>query len=185
MKKSEHLSNDAALSVFEEALISHRPSTELGEAASVYSWLIGSWEGPGTIYFPDGSKKTAQGEWHFAWTLEGRAIQDVFIAPLRSQRNSPVAKEDNRYGITIRVYDYEIKAWRIDFYNPPQSAVPRRLIGNKKGNEIIQEGKDLDGSLIRWNFGDIQTDSFRWYAERSKDEGKTWNLYAEFFGNRK
>jgi len=34
---------------------------------------------------------------------------------------------------------------------------------------------------MRWGFTDIVNDSARWYGERSRDEGETWQLEAEFF----
>jgi len=40
-------------------------------------------------------------------------------------------------------------------------------------------------SLIRWVFTDISAQSARWYGERSVDGGKTWQLEAEFFLQRR
>jgi len=31
--------------------------------------------------------KEQRGEWHFGWVLEGRAIQDVILAPPREERH--------------------------------------------------------------------------------------------------
>jgi hypothetical protein len=62
-----------------EVLHSSGPSSELGNAANVYDWLIGSWNVRVIDYDDNGLIHESRGEWHFSWVLEGRAIQDVFI----------------------------------------------------------------------------------------------------------
>src|SRR5262245_30862757 len=175
-------SSDASLS-FEEVLHAAGPSSELNNS-DVYNWLIGSWEMRVLDYDGDGSVHESRGEWHFEWVLEGRAIQDVFVVPSRNQRSGNLSKENNRYGTSIRVYDPSIKAWRVTWINPVRQ-VENHLIGKKVGDEIIQEGMDPGGSSrIRWCFRDIRKDSFRWTGEESTDNGKTWQLGAEFYGTR-
>lgn len=167
-----------------EVLHSSGPSPELGDASGLYAWLIGSWDVRVIDYDESGSKKESRGEWHFGWVLEGRAVQDVFIVPARSLRSPSLPKEGNRYGTSVRVYDPSLDAWRITWINPVRS-IENRLIGKKVGNEIVQEGKDTDGSLMRWCFRDITPNSFRWTGEQSTDQGATWRLGAEFFAVRK
>ena len=75
---------------FSEALLADGPAPELGEAANVYGWLIGSWEMDIIDYGEDGSRRLGQGEVHFAWALEGRAIRgehlrDAYLAGLWSE----------------------------------------------------------------------------------------------------
>jgi uncharacterized protein len=89
----------------------------------------------------------------------------------------------NRYGSTIRTFDFNTKTWTIDWYNPVSGARDQLTV-EKKGNDIVQSGSDADGNLMRWVFTDINADSFRWYGERSMDGGQTWNMEAEFFGVR-
>ena len=84
----------------------------------------------------------------------------------------------------LRFYDPSIDAWRISWFNPVRS-VHNELISRRKGNDIVQEGKLDDGTLMRWSFVDIQSDSFRWLGESSNDGGKTWVLGAEFLAKRK
>jgi hypothetical protein len=38
---------------------------------------------------------------------------------------------------------------------------------------------------VRWSFTEITPDSFRWTGERSRDDGKTWHLQADFRARRK
>lgn len=52
------------------------PHESLGAHAETYGWLIGSWRDEYTDYDDDRVLRGAI-EVHFAWVLEGRAIQDV------------------------------------------------------------------------------------------------------------
>ena len=92
------------------------------------------------------------GEWHFGWALEGRAIQDVWIVPPRGElRHGDAAANFNSYGTTLRVYDPDIDAWRIQWTDP----VTRnflQMIGRAEGRDIVQLGTRPDGQLARWSF---------------------------------
>lgn len=170
--------------VFSSALISDKPSSELGENAKLYDWLIGSWKVTAIDYLDNGDKLQTEGEWHFSWILEGRAVQDVWIAPKRSERTPYSSRKGNRYGSTLRFYDSSIQAWRIHWINPVSGASDQ-LVAKKVGNDIIHEGRDDGGNIMRWSFTDIKTNSFHWMGESSSDGGKTFKMEAEFFGTRK
>jgi hypothetical protein len=90
-----------------EALEASHPRASLAEKLQLFGQFVGSWDVVGTSYRPDGSQETVQGEWHFGWVLEGRAIQDVWIAPKRSLRagngrgwrvwsNTPILRSQDR-----------------------------------------------------------------------------------------
>ncbi len=181
-KSKEAKMNQAT--AFVEVLQSEYRSAEIRSESDIYGWLIGSWTIRALDYEDDGSKKETRAEWHFARVLEGRAIQDIFIVPSRDQRSATMPKERNRYGTSFRYYDSKIDAWHITWFNPVRH-VENHLVGRKVGNEIVQEGKDEDGRLMRWCFRDITPNSFRWTGEDSTDQGKTWHLGAEFLGERK
>ena len=169
---------------FGQALISNKPSDELGEYADYYQWLIGGWDVTAVDYLSGDKKMETLGEWHFSWVLEGRAVQDVWIAPKRELRNKETSKTRNRYGSTIRTFDPITKTWIINWFNPVSGARDE-LTTKREGLDIVQSGTDSEGNLMRWVFTDIKADSFRWYGERSTDGGQSWNLEAEFFGTRK
>ncbi|MPY87353.1 MAG: hypothetical protein GEU99_05480 [Luteitalea sp.] len=134
-------------------------------------------------YDAEGSRRVSKGEWYFAWVLEGRAIQDVLIAPPRTNRRPGQPVQGNRYGTTLRVYDPESGVWRVTWINAVTGA-HNTLVGRKQDDEIVQEGRAEQGAPIRWIFSRITPQSFHWRGEVSLDEGKSWQLQAEFFGRR-
>jgi hypothetical protein len=168
---------------FVEALRAEGPVPERARRMGLYEPLLGSWDVDVVDYEADGSRRTARGEWHFAWVLEGRAIQDVWICPRRSERDARTPLAGNRYGTTLRVYDPERDVWHVTWINPV-SGVRNMLVGRREGDAIVQEGVDDDGTRIRWTFDRITRDAFHWKGEASADAGKTWRLDVEFHGRR-
>ncbi len=158
-------------------------SPEIPESADIYGWLIGSWELEVFDAREDDNVRRSNGEVHFGWVLEGRAVQDVWIMPRIADRIQGMGTDGNRYGTTLRVWDPKMEAWRATWINP---VTGRRdeLVGRRVGNDIIQIGTHEDGRPIRWNFTEVTNDSFRWTGEVLNPDGKTWRLEAEFHGRR-
>ena len=127
--------------------------------------------------------RRTSGEAHAARVLNGRAVQDVFINPRRSDRGPSMAAFANWFGTTLRIYDPALGAWRIWWFNP-HDGVRAELVGRRQGDEIVQEGRFPDGTPIRWTFSEITPDSFRWRGERLEPDGKSWKLQVEFLGHR-
>jgi hypothetical protein len=158
-------------SSFVDALQSAGPAPDRAEKLKLYGWLIGDWTFDATVFADDGTKHSGNGEIHFVWALEGRAIQDVWILP------------GFFYGTTLRVYDPNIDAWHI-LWSDPVKQLYTRQIGRARGNDIVQDGTADSGDLMRWSFLDITRDSFRWLGERSKDGGASWHVQSEFLAQR-
>jgi len=170
---------------FFEALAAPGPLLGHGGSRDLYDGLIGSWDAEVVDHLPDGTDRRQSAEMHFAWVLEGRAVQDLWVAPARRARDStkPPAP-GNRYGTTLRVYDPAIDAWRITWINPV-TGVENRLVGRRVGSQIVQTGADADGRLIRWVFVEIRRDAFHWRGEISQDGGRSWSCETEFFARRR
>ena len=66
----------------------------------------------------DGARRVTAGEWHFAWVLEGRALQDVLIVPRRADRHFETPAKGNRYVTALRLLDRARDAWRVLFVDP-------------------------------------------------------------------
>ena len=168
---------------FFQALCASGPEARLAARMTLYDRVLGDWSLEVVDHAADGSQRVSHGEVHFAWVLEGRAIQDVWIVPSREARGPDLPRQGNRYGTTLRVYDPAADVWRITWINPVTSAV-NQLLGRREGDDIVQEGAGADGSSIRWSFREITPTSFRWFGEISKDGGATWQLQTEFRGRR-
>jgi hypothetical protein len=159
-------------------------SHEIPESADLYGWLIGSWDLDVFHYWAvDVSARKLKGEAHFAWVLEGRAVQDVWIMPPRSGRAGSHDKQLNMYGTTLRAWDPALQAWRITWINPAGGHFEQQ-IGRKSGNDIVQIGVRPDGTTTRWRFTEITRDSFHWLGESLQADGKTWTLEGEFRARR-
>jgi hypothetical protein len=158
-------------------------SAEILEAEDLYGWVIGSWELDVLRYGLDVSALAIKGEAHFAWVLEGRAVQDVWVMPRIADRKSDLGKANNMYGTTLRVWDGSIGAWRVTWINPV-TGTRDELIGRRVGSDIVQVGRHPDGTPIRWCFTEIAPDSFRWTGEVLEPDGKTWRLEGEFRARR-
>jgi hypothetical protein len=154
-----------------ELLFSDGPAADRADRMGLYAWLIGCWEMDTVIHADDGTKGTGRGQICFAWALEGRAIQDVWILP------------GVFYGTTLRVYDPGLDAWHI-LWSDPMRQYYTRQIGRAQGADIVQVGKTETGAVLRWSFTEITPDSFRWLGERSLDGEATWHLQAEFRARR-
>jgi len=164
-----------------------RPAPDRADALALYGRFIGDWDADIATYTPDGVRHHGQGEIHFDWILEGRAIQDVWMIPQQKDRvphapEMPVA--GNWYGTTIRVYDATLDAWRIYWVDPATNSY-RQQIGRPQGGDIVQEGTTEAGALSRWSFTEITPLSFHWKAEASMDNGKSWRLFVEVFARRR
>jgi hypothetical protein len=178
---------DGRDALFLEALRATGPLTEGGAASDLYADLIGDWDAEVVDHLPGGVDRRASAEMHFAWVLEGRAVQDLWISPARRDRQTPAlargGKDGNRYGTTLRVYDPEIDAWRITWWNPV-SGVETRLVGRRVGSQIVQTGSDAAGRLVRWVFVELDRDRFHWKGEISTDGGVTWVCQTEYLARR-
>jgi hypothetical protein len=168
------------------ALHAEGPARDRSEALKLYGQFIGDWNADVVTYAPDGVRHQGQGEIHFGWILEGRAVQDVWMIPRRKDRRPdgptmPVV--GNWYGTTIRVYDPALEAWRIHWIDPATNAY-RQQIGRKQGADIVQEGTTESGAISRWSFTEITPRSFHWKGEVSTDKGATWRLVVEVLAQR-
>ena len=159
------------------------PAPSTAEKLMLYGQFIGDWEFDYIGTNPDNSKVTGKGEWNFRWVLEGRAIQDTWILPLRSQRQKTGEPADE-YGTTLRIYDSRIDAWRI-VWSGPVAGTLRDFIARKVDETIVQECETKDGTPMRWIISEITDKSFHWRSVISRDKGKSWEPREELFARRR
>jgi len=154
------------------------PAPDRSAQMMLYGQFEGSWDGTLRYLDQEGVRRETTAEVHLGWVLDGRAIQDVWIAPSRHAR-----KESERllmHGSTLRVYDPQNDLWHITWIDPVKQA-NNRMTGRKIGNEIVQEYRADDGKRVQWLFTDITPDSFHWINRDSADDGKNWIIRGEFF----
>jgi hypothetical protein len=169
---------------FHAALAALSRSPEIPESADAYGWLVGSWELDVLNYWAmDVSAHGIKCEVHAGWVLEGRAVQDVWIMPRRSERTANLDKKLNMYGTTLRVWDPTIQAWRITWRNSAGDHHEEQ-IGRWSGKDVVQIGTRPDGTPTRWTFTEIAPNSFHWLGEALEPDGKAWKLEGEFRARR-
>lgn len=161
------------------ALVADGPHASLGAHADTYGRLIGGWAGDYEDRGADDTVATGRMEVHFAWVLDGRAVQDLWIAPPLSERHARTsAGARDTYGTTLRVFDPAIEAWRVIWHNPV-TGVRNDLIGRRIGDDIVQTGWHRD-CAIKWVFTDITRQSFIWHGYELEPDGTTWRLVTRF-----
>lgn len=171
------LNSSVASTLSLDGLIASAPHTKYRDKLMLFGQFIGNWEADFAVYKGDGTTQIEKAEWHWGWILEGRAIQDVWILPRRSHRETSTFERPD-YGTTIRFYDPKIDAWRTVWVSPAHSEIIT-FIAKQVGDEIVLEGNAMDGTLMRWIFSKITPNSYHWRRVHSRDGGKTWSLFKE------
>jgi hypothetical protein len=167
---------EMTISPFLTALGSEGPPAARAKDMDLYGWLIGSWEMDSVRYLDDGTIQKWNGECHFGWVLEGRAIQDVWIRPKRPAPST-------MYGTTLRIFDPGIGGWHI-IWNDPLNQDHSRQIGRAEGKDIVQLGNDSRGLKTRWRFTEITANSFHWIGEERSSESDPWQITYEHLAHR-
>ena len=168
---------------FLDVLAAGGRSPEIPESADCYGWLVGSWQLEVRNYWGDVRALGLEAEAHFGWVLEGRAVQDVWILPLRAQPTDEIDPSRKSQGTTLRVWDAGLQAWRVTWISPATGARVD-LVGRWSGKDVVQTGSLPNGTPIRWIFSEITRDSFRWTGESLQADGHTWKLEGEFLARR-
>src|SRR5687768_14335584 len=77
---------------------------------ALYGRLVGAWHVEWVRFDGAGAAvDRRRGEWHFAWVLGGRAVQDVIWT---------AGDPPDRDGTTLRCWDADLGAWRAVFMSP-------------------------------------------------------------------
>src|SRR5215510_16617351 len=155
-----------------KALSASGPHPSLGDEARVFDRFVGVWDCEYTFFAEDGGVSRASNELEFGWILDGRAVQDIWI----TYPKEPAKERD--IGASVRFFDPKSKVWRVVFVNPAYGS-HITVQGRAEGDRIVLRGVNEEGSMLRWSFNEIQTDSFIWRGEKSRDGGKTWRLREE------
>ncbi len=113
--------------------------------------LLGDWQ---FEYF-DISGRNAQGEWFFRRTLDGNAIEDIFICPSRATAATN-PQPDGEYGAAIRMYRKDMHCYDMTYITDRFTV---RLTVTKNNERI--ECK-VNSSAEKWVFSEISENTFVW-----------------------
>ena len=163
---------------FINVLVSKGKSNLIPEKDNLYGQFVGEWDFEWVDNQGTTGERHVQGEWIFAWVLEGSAIQDVFICPSRKARIKDY-QPDAAYATAVRMYNPNTEAWDI-LYTELGGAT--QLEGKREGNRIVQT--EINEKNIQWVFSEITTTSFRWQRMVKRPDG-TWETEAELFAVRR
>jgi hypothetical protein len=75
------------------------------------------------VHGVSGERSESTCEMHFAWTLGGRAVQDVWLVPSRYERSGRRGRHDVRS--TLRIYDPDTDQWQILCADPVRQTIVR------------------------------------------------------------
>lgn len=148
---------------FYEALTSESKNLSLPDEFNYFGKLIGSWQ---INYIESNNSRVIKGEWHFAWVLEGMAIQDVIILP------------DYEYGTSLRIFNPDTHAWDVAYGYTGKII---RLEAKKQGEMIVLTY--TSDAQRKWVFTKIDDNKFHWQNVTVK-EGGEWHINAEIYAER-
>lgn len=163
---------------FTSALISPSASMDVPDEHRIFEPFIGSWALVVRWFGPNKDLlRQEDGEWHFSWTLEGRAVQDVWIVPPRGKRDVGAYE----YGTSVRFYDPSLGAWRSTWIGPMHGAV-LTFIARQRGDTVVLETTGEIEPARRWTFRDISSSGFSWIHEEAAGDG--WHVVQTFAARR-
>ena len=146
-------------------MVADTPRPEYADAFRPFAPLIGSWDLDVAWYDDSGAiTRQTKGEWHFAWALDGRAVADIWITPSRVAR---ATDGDGEWGLSVRIYDPELQAFRSTWMGP-KAAFVMPFIARATADTITLESQIAN---TRWEFTGITATGFHWRNEDLDAEG--------------
>jgi hypothetical protein len=147
------------------------PRPELAAELNLFAPLIGSWDLIVTDYGDSGDRKVSDGEWHFSWALDGRAVADVWICPRRSAwHGGGDGKSVQEWGTSIRFFDTTENVWRSTWIGPGKRMV-RTFVAAATTDGLQLTGSFRPGIETRWTFTGLTSDTFQWRNEDIDSDG--------------
>ncbi len=164
-------------------LLADRPAEPYAAEIERFGRLAGLWSTHIVAYPADGSApRTADGEWEFAYALDGRAVIDVWRVPSREALGGGPPGPDHECGLCVRIWDPRLQLWRFTFHGTARGDIVH-MFAREVGDEIVMERAEA-GDLVRWIFSDVGEEAFSWRSERSRDGGGTWRREQELSARR-
>lgn len=163
-------------------MMSDTPSEKAApEVAAQFGRLLGAWACTSEQRQPDGTFKKIPGEaeWTWFYTLDGRAVQDIWQA----------IPGQGGVGTNLRVWDAESKVWHIAWATTSQRDISHFTAKYDGGNMVMTGEQPARGKFpahsARITFHQIKADSFQWKYEATNPGGGTvWQEFSRLSCNR-
>ena len=167
-----------------DALHSDGPAADRADKMALYGGLIGDWEMDCGL--PPGRRRDPQGPGRNPFRLGPAGPRHPGrLAFSRSRPGRPRRSvEKPMYGTTLRVYDPGIDAWHILWSDPVRQFYTRQ-IGRARDSDIVQPARMTPATLCAGASPRSRPIRSAGLGERSRDDGKTWHLQADFRARRK
>lgn len=165
------------MDTFYDALVSQNTLKIPGE----YDWfapLIGDWDFDYYDGYDKEKPRYVKGEWIFRYVLEGAGIEDIFICPSRTTRETN-PQPDGEYGLAVRMFHPEKKCYDMVYTCAGHMT---RLEFRKEQDKLV--GTKLDCPVAKWVFSEITADTFHWQNVTVLENGG-WRINADVYGKRR
>ncbi len=165
-------------------LYATEPHPDDAPALDLFGQFVGTWD-MRVSFFDEHEKQifNGNGEWTFAWILDGRMIQDVLTyAPLDDPDANVPGKR--RIGTSLRHYHPDTQQWDVVWFGATSHTVIS-FKGGQVDSDIHLAGIEADDALLKWQFTDITERSFQWQGFISTDQGSSWRMEQEMYGQRR
>jgi hypothetical protein len=134
--------------------------------AEDFDFLVGTWDfrfqqqAERGVYRP-----TQLGVWTTQKTHDGHIVEDVWRL---GTTTNPT--------ITYRIFNPSRHLWEIQGTKPERGGWDDGIAWSRANERYLVQHFNSSGLLARIKYFDITGQSFRWRADGSTDEGKTWTL---------
>lgn len=158
------------MDAFVNALLGPARSAVIPPEDDWFAPLLGDW----AFDYREPGGRELRGEWFFRRVLDGTAIQDLFICPMRGAAPQP----DGEYGAAIRVYDPGERCYEMTYVCTKYT---KRL-------RVCREGERIACTLLedprsQWVFTEITADTFHWQNHTRLESGEL-KVHCEVFARR-
>jgi len=163
------MANEPAITTYGEK------NPQAPDQLSLFSFLVGKWQGSGRTRLPDGSHVEFDGvTWIGRYILNGMAIAD--------EGHGPTPDGKPFLGISFRYFDTKNDSWVIEFLNVSNSFL-RRQVKPQRGSVSLDAGTVIviseDGQTrIREFYRVTDQNHFTFSTDLSHDEGRSWDPVA-------
>jgi hypothetical protein len=138
---------------------------------SVFSFLIGKWEGKGRTKLENGKFAEYDVTWIGRYILDGTAIADELHGP--NPDGTPYL------GISLRQYAADRRTWIIEYLNVSHSFLRKQV--NRESGSVSTSRRNVTvtsespGVVVREHYQVEDDKTFVYRLDVSNDGGKSWN----------